>query len=133
MGAIYRLKGSEAAAYCQTCHVLESSVHAETSDYRNDYVPNHDVSATVKKDPRDEKRLERATIEELVKVCMRCHAERVARYRLEHADTVIKEWLPGGFHVRKDESEKSSADGVGEVVTEKTGTSAGGAAKSEGE
>ena len=118
MGAIYKLKGREAAAYCQTCHVLESSVHGQTSDYRNDYVPNHDVSATVKKDPRDEGKLEGATIEELVKVCMRCHAERVARYRLEHADTVIKEWLPGGFHVRPDESERSAADEAGKAATE---------------
>lgn len=89
--------GTIAAADCVYCHLPESSLLAETGDFRNDRVTLHDPAITVARDANDPTSLTREAIEFLVPRCVTCHSERNARHRLENADPWILHWTPLGM------------------------------------
>jgi hypothetical protein len=89
--------GSVRAPDCAYCHFPASSLMKATGDFRNDKVTLHDVGLTVKKSERDTTRLAESTIQLLLPLCVQCHSERNARYRLEHSDPLILHWSPLGM------------------------------------
>lgn len=89
--------GTQSAADCVTCHLPESSLLAQTGDFRNDRVTLHDPAITVQREPSSPTSLTPAAVEFLVPRCLPCHSERNARYRLEHADPWILHWTPLGM------------------------------------
>jgi hypothetical protein len=89
--------GSLRAADCQYCHQPDSEILQETGEFRNDRVSLHNPSITVAKHAKDPDRLADETIEFLVPLCVTCHSERNARYRLENSDPLIRHWTPLGM------------------------------------
>jgi predicted CXXCH cytochrome family protein len=89
--------GEIRAPDCVYCHMPLSPIMTTTGDFRNDKVVLHDPAATVARHPRDERRLAESTIERLLPLCVSCHSERNARYRLEHSDPLIRHWTPVGM------------------------------------
>jgi hypothetical protein len=89
--------GSPRAPDCVYCHQPPSAILLETGDFRNDGATLHDPTVTVAAHPDDPDRLADETIEFLVPLCATCHSERNARYRLEHADPLLKHWTPIGM------------------------------------
>jgi hypothetical protein len=90
-------EGGIRAADCVFCHMPDSPILLETGDFRNDRLTLHDPALTVKRHPRDERRLDDDAIDFLVPLCQQCHSERNARYRLENSDTLIRQWIPVGM------------------------------------
>ncbi len=89
--------GEIRAPDCVYCHMPESPLLLETGDFRNDRVTLHDPGITVKRHPKDDRRLAPEAIEFMVPRCVQCHSERNARYRLENSETLIREWTPLGM------------------------------------
>jgi hypothetical protein len=89
--------GDIRAPDCVFCHMPESPILRETGDYRRDRVTLHDSAITVGRHPKDPRRLTDETIEFLVPLCVQCHSERNARYRLENSDPLIRRWTPIGM------------------------------------
>ena len=89
--------GANRAADCVLCHMPASPILLETGEFRNDRLTLHDPSITVKRHPRDDRRLDDSAIEFLTPVCLQCHSERNARHRLENSDALIRRWIPLGM------------------------------------
>jgi len=89
--------GDLRAPDCAYCHVPDSRVMQYTGDFRNDRVTLHDPGITVAKNPKDSRHLAESTINLLLPLCVSCHSERNARYRLENSDPLIKHWTPVGM------------------------------------
>jgi hypothetical protein len=89
--------GEIRAPDCAYCHQPDSPIMRKTGDFRNDRVTIHDPAVTVAKNPKDSRRLAEGTIEFLLPLCVSCHSERNARYRLENSDPLIRRWTPVGM------------------------------------
>jgi hypothetical protein len=89
--------GEARAPDCAYCHQPASPLMRETGDFRNDRITLHDPAITVAKNPKDSRRLAEATIKFMLPLCVNCHSERNARYRLENSDPLIRHWTPIGM------------------------------------
>jgi hypothetical protein len=89
--------GEPRAPDCIYCHQPQSPLMRETGDFRNDRVTLHDPAITVAKNPKDTRRLAESTIKFMLPLCVSCHSERNARYRLENSDPLILHWTPVGM------------------------------------
>jgi hypothetical protein len=89
--------GTIHAPDCVYCHMPPSPIMSTTGDFRNDKVVLHDPASTVARNPRDPRRLDESTIKLLLPLCVSCHSERNARYRLENSDPLILHWTPVGM------------------------------------
>jgi hypothetical protein len=89
--------GEMRAPDCVYCHMPLSPIMATTGDFRNDKVLLHDPSPTVARHLKDERRLAESAITLLLPLCVSCHSERNARYRLENSDPLILHWTPVGM------------------------------------
>ncbi len=101
MGSIFAREGHDEdgvprAATCYLCHVRPSPVHEQTSDFRCDTVLDHDVSAMLVRLPGNPGRLDEASQEAFVEICLQCHARAISEYRLRHSDPILTQWTPGG-------------------------------------
>jgi len=101
MGTVFAREGFDeddvpAAATCHMCHMTLSDVHESTSDLRCDTVMNHDVSSQLSRLKGDESRLDEASREAFVEICLQCHARAISQYRLEHSDPILTTWKAGG-------------------------------------
>ncbi len=101
MGTIFAREGFDAddvpaAANCHMCHVRLSDVHDHTNDLRCDTVMDHDVSGMLTRLKGDETRLDEASREAFVEICLQCHARAISEYRLQHSDPILTTWKAGG-------------------------------------
>jgi len=101
MGTIFAREGFDsedvpAAATCHMCHMTLSEVHESTSALRCDTVMNHDVSAQLGRLPGDSSKLDEASREGFVEICLQCHARAISEYRLKHSDPLLTTWKEGG-------------------------------------
>lgn len=110
-----RPDGTMRAPTCVYCHMPESPLMKETGDFRNDRLTLHDVSRTVAKRATDDRRLADESVQLLLPLCMGCHSERNARYRLENSDPLILHWTPPGMapDVRTRPTATTAAAGMG--------------------
>jgi len=89
--------GTPRAPDCVFCHQPASALMRQTGDFRNDRVTLHDPALTVARNPKDPRRLAPQAIQLLLPMCVTCHSERNARYRLENSDPLILHWRPVGM------------------------------------
>jgi hypothetical protein len=89
--------GTIHAPGCAYCHMPLAPIMSQTGDFRNDQVVLHDPAPTVARNPGDPRRLDESTIKLLLPLCLSCHSERNARYRLEYSDPLILHWTPVGM------------------------------------
>jgi len=101
MGAVFLREGYDEdgvphAATCYMCHVVSSPVHEQTSDFRCDTVRDHDVSAMLVRLPGNAKKLDQASREAFVEICLQCHARAISEHRLQNSDPILTQWKAGG-------------------------------------
>lgn len=102
MGAIFTREGRDEtgdlrAPDCVYCHMPGDSIMSATGEFRNDRVTLHDPGITVRKAARDSSRLSEEAIAFLMPLCLKCHSEKNARYRLENSDPLLRHWTPVGM------------------------------------
>ena len=93
----YGADGELRAPDCVYCHMPPITPSGPGFGFRNDRVSLHDPTRTVGKHPADPTRLAAETVEFLVPLCVKCHSERNARYRLENSALLLRTWTPIGM------------------------------------
>lgn len=93
----YDENGDLRAPDCVFCHMPPSPLMEGTGDFRNDKVTLHNSAITVEKHPKDGSRLSDEAVEFLTPLCVQCHSERNAQYRLENSGPLLLDWTPIGM------------------------------------
>ena len=93
----YGPDGELRAPDCVYCHMPPVTPTGPGFDFRNDKVSLHDPSVTVRKQADDPNVLAAEAVETLVPLCVKCHSERNARFRLENSASLIRTWTPVGM------------------------------------